>query len=496
MSRMGVVASACAWAFVALSAAPVRGAVAARVGVGDHGATYTLAVDPFIQQGEKLTGSAESGEGEFGNSAALSGDGSTALIGAPDDSGGLGAVWVFTRSGSSWTQQGAKLTGRGEIGQGSFGDSVALSADGKTALIGGGEDDNGAGAVWVFVRSGSKWEQQGAKLTGGRASGSAAFGGRVALSSEGDTALIGGPGYKSPGAWVFVRSRGSRWTQQGAKLTCRERSHFTDCANSLALSGSGNTALVGGGSAGGQLGAVWAFTRSGSRWTQQGPKLTAAGEAGRGNFGEGLALSSDGDTALIGAAMNEEPGRERAGAVWLFTRSHSTWRQHSAKLTGRGANSEDELFGVSVALSSAGSTALIGGEGDNNDVGAAWVFVNQRRYSAGRMPGWALTYASRALSAATIASMSCRPCTISASGGPPRTLPRWLWSARSALATWLRMPASVVASDRSRLVRDGVGGADDSSSKGALGLGTGSVTVRPSRSAIVAVIAPRKNWPS
>jgi hypothetical protein len=427
----GLVASACVWAFVALSAAPVRGAVAARVDVDDRGTTYTLAVDPFIQQGEKLTGSAESGEGEFGNSAALSGDGNTALIGAPDDSGGLGAawvftrsgsswtqegakltgrgeigrgsfgnsvalssdgntimigapeddhgvgaVWVFTRSGSSWTQQGAKLTGRGEIGQGSFGDSVALSADGETALIGGGEDDNGAGAVWSFARAGSKWEQQGAKLTRGRASGSAAFGGRVALSSEGDTALIGGPGYKSPGAWVFVRSRGSRWTQQGAKLTCRERSHFTDCANSLALSGSGNTALVGGGSAGGQLGAVWVFTRSGSRWTQQGPKLTAAGEAGRGNFGAGLALSSNGDTALIGAAMNEEPGRERAGAVWLFTRSHSTWRQHSAKLTGRGANNEDELFGVSVALSAAGSTALIGGEGDNGDVGAAWVFVN------------------------------------------------------------------------------------------------------------------------
>ena len=61
---------------------------------------------------------------------------------------------MFTRSGSTWTQQGEKLTGSGEGGPSEFGDSVALSSDGNTALIGGYRDNAGAGAAWVFTRSG------------------------------------------------------------------------------------------------------------------------------------------------------------------------------------------------------------------------------------------------------------------------------------------------------------------------------------------------------
>ncbi len=95
---------------------------------------------------------------------ALSADGSTALIGGDQDDGGLGAAWVFTRSGSTWTQQGGKLTGAGEVGPGAFGTSVALSANGDTALIGGWSDKEWDGAAWVFTRSGSTWTQQGPKL--------------------------------------------------------------------------------------------------------------------------------------------------------------------------------------------------------------------------------------------------------------------------------------------------------------------------------------------
>ena len=96
---------------------------------------------------------------------ALSSDGNTALIGGPNDNSGVGAAWVFTRSSEKWTQQGAKLTGGGESGVGKFGASVALSSDGNTALIGGPNDGPfPVGAVWVFTRSGSVWTQQGAKL--------------------------------------------------------------------------------------------------------------------------------------------------------------------------------------------------------------------------------------------------------------------------------------------------------------------------------------------
>ena len=136
---------------------------------------------------------------------ALSSEGNTALIGGPGDSSGVGAAWVFTRSGSTWTQQ-QELTGAGEVGAGEFGNGVGLSSEGNTALIGGPADNTGVGAAWVFTRSGSTWTQQGAKRTGSGESGEGFFGYGAALSSEGNTALIGGPGDSGSkgAAWVFV----------------------------------------------------------------------------------------------------------------------------------------------------------------------------------------------------------------------------------------------------------------------------------------------------
>jgi len=141
------------------------GATGVLLRVDARDARYPLTLDPLVQQGQKLTGAGEAGAGQFGYSVALSADGNTALIGAPADNANAGAAWVFTRSGSGWTQQGEKLTGGGETGEGGFGSSVALSADGGTALVGGPADDSRAGAAWVFTRSGSGWTQQGAKLT-------------------------------------------------------------------------------------------------------------------------------------------------------------------------------------------------------------------------------------------------------------------------------------------------------------------------------------------
>src|SRR5204863_376252 len=108
-----------------------------RLGVDDRDARYPLRIDPFVQQGAKLTGGGETGNGEFGFSVALSADGNTALIGADGDNGFVGAAWAFTRSGAVWTQQGTKLTANDETGTARFGVSAALSADGDTALIGG-----------------------------------------------------------------------------------------------------------------------------------------------------------------------------------------------------------------------------------------------------------------------------------------------------------------------------------------------------------------------
>ncbi|MBV9422122.1 MAG: hypothetical protein JOZ98_04380 [Solirubrobacterales bacterium] len=341
--------------------------------VNDRGARYPLRIDPFIQQGSKLIASDESGAGQFGASVAVSGDGNTALVGGPADNGNVGAAWVFTRSGSTWSQQGAKLTASDEGGAGRFGGSVALSGDGSTALIGGGADNSGVGAAWVFSRSGSTWSQQGAKLTASDESGAGQFGVAVALSGDGNTALIGGDLDNSAvgAAWVFTRS-GSTWSQQGAKLTGTGESGPSEFGLSVALSGDGNTALIGGAFDDLAVGAAWVFTRSGSTWSQQGAKLTGTDEIGVGGFGWSVALSGDGNTALIGGVGDNG----FVGAAWVFTRSGSTWSQQGAKLTGTGEIGAGG-FGVSVALPGAGCTALIGGHLDNDEVGAAWAFVDQ-----------------------------------------------------------------------------------------------------------------------
>jgi hypothetical protein len=344
-------------------------------------ARYPLRIDPLIEQA-KLTGGEEVGGGRFGFSAALSSDGNTALVGGGEDNNAVGAVGVFTRSGSSWTQQGPKLTGGSEeistgLG-GRFGVGVALSSDGNTALV--GSEDNGLiGAAWVFTRSGSTWTQQGPKLTGGSEEvGAGAFGdGGVALSADGNTALVGGGGDNGAigAAWVFTRS-GSTWTQQGPKLTGSGESGGARFGQNVALSSEGNTALVGG-PFDGTAGAVWVFTRSGSTWTQQGPKFTGSEEIGEGAFGFAIALSSDGNTAVIGGPDDNRPvGSNGAGAIWVFTRAGGVWTQQGPKLTPSEAvqGSVGRRFGYSVAVSSDGNTALGGGSSENNDRGGAWLF--------------------------------------------------------------------------------------------------------------------------
>ncbi len=138
---------------------------------------------------------------------ALSSDGNSALIGVPYCQGG---GWVLTRSGSTWTQQAALRSYNGtcptpDAGR-DFGESVALSADGNTALVAGPGPEFGVGGGFLYTRSGSTWTEQ--AMLGGQAAGESA-----ALSADGNTALLGGSNLNehAGGAVVFTRS-GSTWT--------------------------------------------------------------------------------------------------------------------------------------------------------------------------------------------------------------------------------------------------------------------------------------------
>ena len=180
---------------------------------------FTRSGGVWTQQGTKLVGTGAVGAAFQGYSVSLASDGNTAIVGGNTDNSSVGAAWVFTRSGGVWTQQGAKLVGTGAVGAARQGFSVSLSADGNTAIVGGCTDNSSAGAAWVFTRSGGVWAQQGTKLVGTGAVGVAEQGFSVSLSADGNTAIVGG--YTDNGgagaAWVFTRS-GGVWTQQGTKL--------------------------------------------------------------------------------------------------------------------------------------------------------------------------------------------------------------------------------------------------------------------------------------
>jgi hypothetical protein len=190
-------------------------------------------------------------------------------VGGEPDNSFVGAAWVFTRNSGIWTQQGNKLVGTGAIGQSFQGFSTAISGDGNTAMLGGYGDNAGAGAAWVFTRSNGVWTQQGNKLTGTGAIGNAYRGSSVALNADGNTAIVGGPRDNTirGAVWVFTRN-GTTWTQQGNKLIA----DTYVLGMSAAISADGNTAIVGATGDNQSKGAALVFTRMGGVWTQQGNK--------------------------------------------------------------------------------------------------------------------------------------------------------------------------------------------------------------------------------
>jgi hypothetical protein len=313
---------------------------------GGHGAAWVF-TNPgtgWAQQGPKLVPNDETFVSptepdssaqtpEFGESVALSGDGSTALIGDPADTCiGCGAAWSFTRSGTTWSQGGPKITpsderiDSGYYGEG-FGKAVALSANGQVALVGDPNNADGAGGgttnadpggAWVFDRSGATFAQA---ATIGVASGwpcgdpclidDPAVGSSVALSADGQTAIIGGTG-----AAEVVS--GSQWTDY------QILPGISQTIAAATLSGDGQTALLS------ELnGAVSAFARSGSTWTQQGATFSPTDQSGQEQFGSSLAISGDGSTAVVGGSADQSTGPFLAGpgfefptplsAMWTFT---------------------------------------------------------------------------------------------------------------------------------------------------------------------------------
>jgi len=342
---------------------------------------FTETNGTWIQQGGKLVGTGFIGVAGQGRSVALSADGNTAVVGGLNDNTGTGAIWVFTRVNGIWVQQGPKLWGTVLSGISHQGISVALSADGNTVLVGGDLDTNETGAAWVFNRTNGVWGEPGDKLVGPAAVGTSHQGTAVALSADGNTAILGGPGDNSGvGAmWVFTRSApGAAWLQQGSKLSGSGATVGSGLGTSVALSSDGNTAVVGGAGDNNNAGAVWVFTRAAGQWSQQGGKLAGSDVVAMRLLGQAVAVSGDGNTALAGGpgGLITLFGRSPSvGATWVFTRSNGLWNQQGAPLVGSGTATNDALEGTALAVTADGTTALVGGPADNASAGAVWVFA-------------------------------------------------------------------------------------------------------------------------
>jgi hypothetical protein len=306
----------------------------------------------------------------FGISVSVDGD--TALIGAPTDDGLDGSVYVYIRNGSSWTQQQILSASDPPGVDDSFGISVSLNGD--TALIGADDEMTGddSGAAYVFVRTGTTWTQQ-AKLIPSDGAPNDWFGAWRGVAIQGDTAVIGSRldddnGYNSGSAYVFTRT-GTTWTQQ-AKLLASDGK-----ANDVfgwGVSLDGDTTVIGRWSPYNDTNPSYAyvFTRTGTTWTEQ-AKLIGSDSVPGDSFSYDTSLS--GDTAIVGAPNACDNG-DYSGSAYAFTRTGSTWTQEAELLPSDGQ--QYAWFGSAVPVE--GNTVLIGAGDDfcpHTGQGSAYIFT-------------------------------------------------------------------------------------------------------------------------
>jgi hypothetical protein len=342
----------------------------------DAGAAYifTRSGTTWSQQ-QKIQASDAQATDYFGISLAISGD--TVVVGAHgEDTGasGAGAAYIFTRSGTTWSQQ-AKIQASDAQADDSFGYSVGI--DGDTVVVGAFAEDtvaSTAGSAYIFTRSGTTWSQQ-AKIQASDAQQYDQFGYSVGI--DGDTVVVGAHredagGNSAGAAYVFTRS-GTTWSQQ-QKLVASDAQATDYFGISLAISG--DTVVVGAyfeDTGGSEAGAAYVFTRSGTTWSQQ-QKLVASDAQATDYFGQSVSVDSDtGDTVVVGA-WGEATGGSEAGAAYIFTRSGTTWTQDKKIVASDGGASD--RFGYEVDID--GDTVVLGAYQEDttaSDAGAAYVFI-------------------------------------------------------------------------------------------------------------------------
>lgn len=289
----------------------------------------------LLQQVAKLATKDGTDLVSFGNSVDISADGRTAVIGANNDldlyGTSVGSAFVFTESGGTWHQQTTLVPETDPPDD--YGESVAVSSDGRTAIVGAPRDDNSngesAGSAFIFTQSDGSWQKQ-AKVVAGDGDDEDLFGQSVAISDDGSTAVVGALADEDPHGEL--------------------------------------------------AGSAYVFTESSGNWHEQ-AKLVADDGEDADFFGFSLAVSGDGSTVIVGAVGDKNSSGYSRGAVYVFE-SNGGWQQQSVLIP---ADVDDLLseFGSTVAVSRDGRTVMIGAaEGvDQNQIstGSAYVFTKSGR---------------------------------------------------------------------------------------------------------------------
>lgn len=298
----------------------------------------------------------------YGFAIAVSGN--TLVVGAASDvTNGVtgGAAYVYVRDGHTWSLQ-QKLFASDRANFDQFGTAVDVLGD--TIVVGAhGDNDEGfqTGAVYVFRRNGTTWTEE-QKLKASDAAPDSAFGLSVALS--GQTVAIGAPG-ESSGAlssgavYVFVND-GTSWQQQGK---IKANSAMMNQQLGFTVSVSGDTIVA---AAPGELigepaddfnnvlskGAVYIFERTGTSWDHQ-KRFFERDRNRTGGFAVRAAI--DGDTMIVGDPTYDA-GARFTGAVYVFERKGNGW---SLKHT-LAANDGQFLQAMGFSIAVSGDTVIAG----------------------------------------------------------------------------------------------------------------------------------------
>lgn len=306
----------------------------------------------------------------FGDSIAISADGTIVAIGAPRLNNDRGFVRMLKNIDNNWIQIGTDING--EAAGNYSGDSVSLSADGSIVAIGAiGNSDNGlnSGHVRVYQNIANTWTQIGDDINGNGVNYKS--GRSISLSADGSIVAIGATGYSSgsgpnAGQVRVYKNITNIWTQIGNNINDSSQMYYF--GNAVSLSADGTKLAVGApnyNSTAFNGGKVRIYQYQGSNWALIGVPING------GNlndfFGANLSLSADGSLVAIGAD-GANPNGSNSGQVRIYKNINNSWIKIGTDINGV---ADEDYCGTSLSLSADGSILAVGAPGNNTSSSAA-----------------------------------------------------------------------------------------------------------------------------